>query len=314
MGLMSYKDDTGGASDDDSENPAPQPELLAPAALLLPLGLPHHHHHYYSHHPYDDHHGGHNVCCFKSGTRILTARGEVPVEDLRVGDAIKTLGGGEAPATWIGWRKFNLRAMREPGEAAPVRIARNALADGTPRRDLYVSQEHAVFLDGVLIPARSLINGRTIMLSLAFPEVTYYHVELDVHGVVFAEGAAAESFLESGNNRALFANQPGAVLLRSGLAGQSGSPVSSEQQGWRRLTGYAARAFSLAQRAAAMAGARPVGELARVLNERALRHCLGACAIRSSEGPLVDDVRRRLEARADELETASLANTERRCA
>ena len=49
------------------------------------------------------------------------------------------------------------------------------------------SPDHAVFIDGVLIPVRYLINGRTIVQEPA-DEVTYYHVELPRHDVIFAEG------------------------------------------------------------------------------------------------------------------------------
>jgi hypothetical protein len=74
---------------------------------------------------------------------------------------------------------------------------------GRPGRDLYLSPDHAVFTDGVLIPVRYLVNGATIVRQ-EFSHVTYWHVELPVHGVVLAEGLAAESYLDTGN-RAAFA-------------------------------------------------------------------------------------------------------------
>ena len=82
---------------------------------------------------------------------------------------------------------------------APIRIHENALADGVPRRDLRISPDHALLLDRVLVPARLLINGASIVRETRCRRVTYYHVELDTHDVLLAEGAPAESYLNTGN-------------------------------------------------------------------------------------------------------------------
>jgi hypothetical protein len=85
----------------------------------------------------------------------------------------------------------------------PIRVARSAIADGIPHRDRYLSPQHCVYLDGTLIPAMYLINDTTIMQG-APPEMTaieYYHVELDTHEVIYAEGTAVETFLKNGANR-----------------------------------------------------------------------------------------------------------------
>ena len=86
----------------------------------------------------------------------------------------------------------------------PVRIAANAFGDGLPRRDLFLSPGHAVFVDGVLIPVKCLINDRTVV-QVPDDIVTYFHVELDEHDVVYSEGLATESYLDTGN-RPSFAN------------------------------------------------------------------------------------------------------------
>ena len=86
---------------------------------------------------------------------------------------------------------------------APIRIQRDAFADGMPHRDLVVSPDHAIFVDGKLICARQLVNGTTIRQELDWTAVDYYHVELDQHAILLAEGLPAESYLDTGNQRLL---------------------------------------------------------------------------------------------------------------
>jgi serralysin len=152
-----------------------------------------------------------SIPCFARGTRILTPGGEVPVEQLREGDLVRTVD-GMRPVKWLGHRTINLVAHPHPPLAAPIRITRNAFADGVPRRDLLLSPDHAVLVDGALIPAVLLVNGCTIVQELATTQVTYFHVELDRHDIVLAEGLALESYLDTGN-RAMFANAGLALIL-----------------------------------------------------------------------------------------------------
>ena len=91
-----------------------------------------------------------------------------------------------------------------------------AFARGVPSRDLLLSPDHAVFVGGVLIPVRHLVNGRTVRQERA-DAVTYFHVELAAHDVILAEGLACESYLDTGN-RGAFANGGGAVMLHADFA------------------------------------------------------------------------------------------------
>jgi len=154
------------------------------------------------------------VVCFVAGTRILTARGEVPVEALRPGELVATLSGEGSPlkpVVFTGRRRIVLAGHPNAADLSPVRIRAGALGENTPHRDLLVSPDHCLFLDGALVPARLLVNGATITIEQGLAEVTYYHVELPTHDVVLAEGAAAESWLDAGN-RAWFENAPTALL------------------------------------------------------------------------------------------------------
>ena len=145
--------------------------------------------------PDSDHHHDHN--CFGRGTLIRTARGEVPVEELANGALVMTTNSA-LPVKWVGRKtiKKNASASWHPS-VVPVRVSRFAIDDQTPQRDLRLSQEHALLIDGVLIPAKHLVNGRSITFdddAEMSDTIEYFCVELDTHEVIFAEGTAAESF------------------------------------------------------------------------------------------------------------------------
>jgi hypothetical protein len=93
-----------------------------------------------------------------------------------------------------------------------VRIAAGAFADGLPQRDLHLSPDHAVFIDGVLVPIRLLLNSTTIAHCTRLRHIHYVHVELDQHDILLAEGLPAESYLDTGNRR-MFANSGEPILL-----------------------------------------------------------------------------------------------------
>ena len=142
--------------------------------------------------------------CFATGTRIRTAAGECPVEQLRPGDRVASVFGGFVPVIWVGRRHVDAAVHPAPQDVWPIRFRPGALADQVPARDLWLSPEHAVHLDGRLIPARCLVNGVSITQE-PVAAVTYWHVELPQHDVLFAESAPCESYLDTGN-RADFEN------------------------------------------------------------------------------------------------------------
>ncbi len=137
--------------------------------------------------------------CFLTGTRIRTVEGYRRIEDLKVGDLLPTLFGGVLPIEWIGRYPYKKgdRAKAWVKEVLPVRIARSALGPDVPSADLYVTQAHEVLIDGVLVPAANLINGTTISLDQARErdELEYFHIKLERHDVIDAEGAPCETLL-----------------------------------------------------------------------------------------------------------------------
>lgn len=150
------------------------------------------------------------VVCFASGTLIGTMRGDVAVEDLQAGDAVVTAFGEIRPITWVGHRVIDCAAQPIPSETWPVRVLAGAFGADMPKRDLFLSPGHPVLVRNgdseVLVPIMCLINGTSID-RIAVDQVTYWHIELDRHDILFAEGLPAESFLDYGN-RPWFENGP----------------------------------------------------------------------------------------------------------
>jgi hypothetical protein len=193
----------------------------------------------------DDNRGGHH--CFLRGTRIETPEGLVAIEELRVGDAVLTASGEVKPVKWIGQQTIrrDAKAQWDKG-AAPIKIARFAIDSKSPHTDLYVSPAHALYLDGILIPAHNLVNGITIVES-AKPEattLTYFHLELETHEAILAEGLAVESF--GGHGRETFDNADEYVKLYGSLGELLApfAPIVSYNGGKQKLASHVRSAIA----------------------------------------------------------------------
>ncbi len=154
--------------------------------------------------------------CFCAGTRIATQAGDVPVEHLRAGDAVRLAGGGTARVVWVGERAVRCDRHPRPHDVWPVCIRAGAVGPGVPRRDLLLSPDHAVRIAGHLIPVRHLLNGASIVQE-PVAWARYHHVELARHDLLLAEALAAESYLDTGN-RAAFGGGGPALLLHPDFA------------------------------------------------------------------------------------------------
>jgi hypothetical protein len=147
--------------------------------------------------------GGGYGCC--RGTLISTPQGPVAIENLVVGDTVLTASGKARPVRWLGYRSLDCTRSPDPALVWPVLIRGGACAENQPSRDLWLSPGHAILLDGVLIPAVSLLNGATIN-QVPREQVEYWHLELDSHDIVLTEGLPSETYLDTGYRAAFFEN------------------------------------------------------------------------------------------------------------
>jgi Hint domain len=138
-----------------------------------------------------------DVTCFMAGTLIRTPNGEVAVEVLKRGDLVVTSDGRSLPVSWLG-RQTVSTIFSDKLRVLPIRIKAGALSESVPARDLLVSPDHAILVEGALIQAGALINGSSIVRERNVPTVfTYYHVEVDDHALILAENTPAETFIDN---------------------------------------------------------------------------------------------------------------------
>ena len=135
--------------------------------------------------------------CFMPGTMIRTPDGEVAVEALKPGDLVLTTTGEAKPVNWVGRQTVSKR-FADPLRSYPIRVRAGALDDNVPARDLLISPDHALLVGGVMVQAGALVNGTSITRERTIPDTfVYYHVELDDHSLILAEGAPAETFVDN---------------------------------------------------------------------------------------------------------------------
>ena len=180
--------------------------------------------------------------CFLKGTRIWTPDKESGVEDLRINDLVVTSSGEAKPIQWVWRRRFERQSGQEwAEEIAPIRVAQSALGPNTPHRDLYLSRYHCLYLDGVLIPAVDLINDSTIAKfdAIHLREIEYFHIKLDRHSVIYAEGAACETLraVTAVNSDELEFEEYRKLYGRPSLPDEPAAPVLGYNGGRARLRG-----------------------------------------------------------------------------
>lgn len=150
---------------------------------------------------------GHTQCLLKGAT-VATASGARKVEELAIGDLVPTAFGAIRPVQWIARYVMTRHSPSKPWPESlrPIHILPSAIAPGVPNRDLYLSAEHALLIDGVLVTAGSLVNDITIRRfdPGQCGQMEYFHVKLDGHDVIYADGAPVETMLKADENAVNF--------------------------------------------------------------------------------------------------------------
>jgi hypothetical protein len=137
------------------------------------------------------------VACFMPGTLISTPEGARSVETFKPGDLVITAQGRAVPVRWID-RQTVSRMFGDPMRILPIRITAGALGCNLPARDLLLSPDHALLIDGLLVQAGALVNGASVVRESDVPEIyIYHHIELDDHSLLLAEGFPAETFVDN---------------------------------------------------------------------------------------------------------------------
>ncbi len=165
-----------------------------------------------------------SIACYARETRILTVRGEVPVEALQAGDLVVTFAGQGPvlkPIRWMGHRRIDLCRHPDPENTHPVRFRAGSMGEGLPHRDLLVSPNHRMHVDGTLVTAIELVNGASIVQESP-DALEYWHIELDAHDLVLAEGMQAETYVDTGNRNAF--ENAAMVALHPALDGDVHEP------------------------------------------------------------------------------------------
>lgn len=173
--------------------------------------------------------------CFLAGCMIRMTSGDVAVEDIRIGDEVITFDWRNntdivRPVVWVGQLHVNVRRDLPDDEAGwPVRILKDAIADGVPYKDMLITPEHCLFFDGSFVPVRMLVNNRSIFYDKTISSYTYYHIETERHSVIWGDGMLTESYLDTGNRGSF--SQHGNVVTLGRMQGKSwdqdgGAPLS----------------------------------------------------------------------------------------
>jgi hypothetical protein len=149
--------------------------------------------------------------CFLKGTKILTENGEIYVEKLSVGDWVITFFGDIKKIKFIGKRR-----LKSNPKVSPIRFPAGCLADGVPTSDLWLSPDHALCFSDVLVEAKNLIDAAMIFQDHSIQDVEYFHIELEEHDILIANGTPAESFLDCGH-RGFFENSDEPMILHPDL-------------------------------------------------------------------------------------------------
>lgn len=144
--------------------------------------------------------------CFLTGTHILTESGYKLVEELAIGDKVHTAEGDFVDVKWIGYQTIDPNNLAIALRGNPVLVKAGALGNNLPARDLYISPDHSLFVEGLLINAGALVNGVSIVQTEPTETFVYHSVELENHALLTVEGTYAESYMPHHEDRTNYDN------------------------------------------------------------------------------------------------------------
>jgi hypothetical protein len=149
-----------------------------------------------------------SVVCFLEGTQILTKSGYKSIQNIKAGESIAVKGkinGNQrydvnAPLSleevkWIG----RFKVYETNSETLPICFKKDSLCRNVPNRDLFVSPNHGILVDGHIHLAKSFVNDSTITQSSDMDTIYYYHIEMAHHSAIIANGVMTESYLDCKN-------------------------------------------------------------------------------------------------------------------
>ena len=177
------------------------------------------------------------LVCFLSGSMIRTSEGDMPVEDIQIGDQViafdwKNNKDVTRSVVWVGKAHATVRPELHDDEAGwPVRVLKDAIADGVPYKDMLITAEHCLFFKDRFVPVRMLVNGVSIFYDKSITSYDYYHVETEQHSVITADGMLTESYLDTGN-RSSFRQEGKIAALRGAVKSwedDAGAPLGVER-------------------------------------------------------------------------------------
>ncbi|WP_127114842.1 Hint domain-containing protein [Shimia sediminis] len=142
--------------------------------------------------------------CFVAGTEILTPRGHVLVEELMPGDLVTTYGGKTRQLRWIASRYMSFSELLVEPRFRPVCLPAGFLGRDGPHKPLWLSPQHRFLFRGweaellfrnaeVFVPAASCRDLPGAPVADISQGVAYYHLFLDCHDVLIANGLPCES-------------------------------------------------------------------------------------------------------------------------
>ena len=166
---------------------------------------------------------GGDVICFTAGSRIRTPDGDKLIETLQPGDHVQTRDNGSQEVLWIGSRRITGARLFAMPELRPIRMRANALDQDVPDDDLLVSPHHRLLYQGrnaqalynsdEVIAARDMVNDHSVIVDHSVREVTYFHLMLAEHQILWANGVATESFHPANTSLNTIAQDQRAELL-----------------------------------------------------------------------------------------------------